>query len=300
MGVNRGEYLSGLDLEAELPWDHIEIGIKKEHLKAEFRRALREEPTASCLETSCGECNGCENLLRPDKSYGEHLEFKPRPADLLGSSAGEEVRYRATYEKIGRARFLAHNDLLNIIRRSFRRAGVAVLHSAGFHPKMRMSFLPALPLGMEGLAEALEFRSGRRFEEEELLARVNQNVPLGVRFLSLAKMDPSAPSLSAATAGFVYSLDLDRPEVKAALETFRAGVCSGEAVSPKPPDLEEALALAFPGQEASVSLDREKNKLFLRLFVSASRSPRAQEAVARVFGLENPVFFMSRESVIYK
>jgi len=299
-GVDRREYLAGLDLEAELPWDLIEIGIKKEHLKEEFRRALREEPRASCLDTDCAECDACEPGLRVDKRHEECIEFKPTPADLLGSSAGEEVRYRATYEKIGRARFIAHNDLLNIIRRSFRRAGVAVLHSAGFHPKMRMSFLPALPLGMEGLAEALEFKSDRRFEEEEFLARVNKNVPQGVRFLSLNKMDASAPSLSEATAGFVYSLDLGRPEVKAALETFQERVCSGEAVSPQSPDLEEALALAFPGQEASVSLDREKNKLFIRFIVSASRSPRAQVAVAGVLSLQNPVFFMSRESVLYK
>jgi radical SAM family uncharacterized protein/radical SAM-linked protein len=300
-GINRGEYLSRLDLEAELPWDHIEVGLKKEHLREEYRRALREEPTASCLDTACGECDGCESGLRVDKSYEERIEFNPAPAGMLGSPAGEPVRYRASYEKTGRARFLAHNDLINIIRRSFRRARVAVLHSTGFHPKMRMSFLPALPLGMEGLAEALEFHSDRSIEETAFLARLNKSLPEGVRFLSLQKLYPDDPPLSQDAVGFIYSLDLNRPEVKAALEAFTQGrESSVSAVSRQEQDLTSALADAFPQGEASAFWDRDGKKLFLQVDISAAKCPKPQEAVVRVLGLENPVFHMKRTTVLFR
>ena len=298
-GVDRREYLSGLDLEAELPWDHIETGIKKEHLKEEFRHALREEPTASCLRTDCGECDGCDPGLRVDKSHKECGEFKPAPAGMLGSPAGETVRYRATYNKIDRARFLAHNDLINIIRRSFRRGGVSVLHSAGFHPKMRMSFLPALPLGMEGLAEALEFKSDRLIEEGEFLGRVNASLPEGVRFLSLRQLNPGDPALSEDAVGLIYSLDLSRPEVKAALGALGQGRESpASAFDRGEQDMVSALAGAFPQEKPKVYLDEEKKQVFFEVAISAAKCPKPQEAVVHVLGLEHPVFYMKRVAVI--
>ena len=300
-GVDRGEYLAGLSLEAELPWDHIETGLRKEFLKEEYQRALRQEPTASCLDMDCGECDGCEPGLQVDKNYEERLEFKPAPAAKLGSPAGGLVRCRASYEKTGRARFLAHNDLINIIRRSFRRAGVSVLHSTGFHPKMRMSFLPALPLGMEGLAEELEFKSDRIIEEGEFLGRVNGSLPEGIRFLSLRQLNPGDPALSEDAVGFIYSLDLSRPEVKAALGALGQGRESpASAFGRGEQDLASALAEAFPQEKPKVYLDEEKKQVFFEVAVSAAKCPKPQDAVVHVLGLEHPVFYMKRVAVIHR
>jgi radical SAM family uncharacterized protein/radical SAM-linked protein len=300
-GVDRGEYLAGLDLDAELPWDFIETGVKKEFLKEEFRRALRQEPTASCLGTDCGQCGGCEPGFRVDKDYREQVEVKPSQAGLLGSAAGEEVRYRATYEKIGRARFLGHNDLINTIRRGFRRAGVAVLYSTGFHPKMRMSFLPALPLGMEGLAEALEFKSDRLIEESVFLAHINKSLPEGVHFLSLQRLTPAARALSEDAVGFVYSLDLNRREVKDALEALaKRHTSPASGSSRREHVLVSALGDAPPEANVKVSLDEDGNQIFLRVGVSASKCPRPQETIKRILGLENPVFYMSRRAIQYR
>ena len=300
-GLDRGEYLSALELQAELPWDLIDVGLKKEYLQEEYRRALREEPTASCLETACGECLGCEPELRVEKRFEERLEVKPSPLEVLGSAAGEEVRYRAIYEKTGRARFLGHNDLVNIIRRSFRRAGVSVLHSAGFHPKMKMSFLPALPLGMEGLAEALEFRSDCSIEEEDFLAQLNACLPEGVRFLSLQRRKPSDRPLSEDVAGFVYSLDLSRAEVQDALGAFAESRTSLDS-SPgwRERGLAAVLTEAFSQGQARVSLAEEGNHLLLQVNVSAVAIPKPQAVTGRILGLENPVFYMRRTEVLYR
>jgi radical SAM family uncharacterized protein/radical SAM-linked protein len=300
-GVDRNEYLAAQDLEAELPWDLFDVGLKKEHLQEEYRRAFREEQTFSCLETECGECQGCEPGLRVEKRFEERLEVLPSSAEILGTPAGEEVRYRATYEKTGRARFLGHNDLINIIRRSFRRAGVAVLHSTGFHPKMRMSFLPALPLGMEGLAEALEFKSDRTVEEEAFLKRINGSLPEGVRFLSLRRLNPADLALSEDVVGFVYSLDLSRNEVKDALQAFNERQESATSSHKRQEQgLASALAGAFLEDQAKVFLDEDRNRMLLQVTVSAARIPKPQEAVSRILGLENPVFFMKRVAVLYR
>jgi radical SAM-linked protein len=231
----------------------------------------------------------------------EEIEVKPFPAKLLGTPAAEEIRYRATYEKKGRARFLGHNDLINAIRRSFRRAGVAVLHSKGFHPKMRMSFLPALPLGMEGLAEALEFRSDRLIEEQAFLAGVNACLPEGVRFLNCRKLCPSDPALNEDATGFIYSLDLSREGVQDALKAASQNHMPPAAgPSSREHALVSMLAEAFPETRGKVAWDEEGNQLFLRVDVSASRCPRPQGMIKQILGLENPVFHMKRTSVQYR
>ena len=42
-------------LDEVFPWDHIGCGTSKEHLKREWERSRRAEPTPSCLE----QCAGC-------------------------------------------------------------------------------------------------------------------------------------------------------------------------------------------------------------------------------------------------
>lgn len=42
-------------LDEELPWDFIDIGVKKSFLKNEYQKALREETTENCRE----HCNNC-------------------------------------------------------------------------------------------------------------------------------------------------------------------------------------------------------------------------------------------------
>ena len=42
-------------LDEWLPWDVIDIGVSKEYLKREYKRALEEKTTPSCMEN----CNGC-------------------------------------------------------------------------------------------------------------------------------------------------------------------------------------------------------------------------------------------------
>ena len=61
--------------------------------------------------------------------------------------------YRLKFAKVGRAAFLGHLDLVRLLSRSFRRADLSLATTRGFSPKPRLTFGPALGLGIPSLGE---------------------------------------------------------------------------------------------------------------------------------------------------
>jgi radical SAM-linked protein len=64
--------------------------------------------------------------------------------------------YRIRFAKVGRAAFLGHLDLVRLLSRSFRRADLPMAMTRGFSPKPRISFGPALGLGIPSLGELMD------------------------------------------------------------------------------------------------------------------------------------------------
>ena len=66
----------------------------------------------------------------------------------------ERQRVRMRFRKEGDLRLISHRDLLTAIERLFRRIGLKLSMSGGFHPRPRISFPLSLALGIRGLAAA--------------------------------------------------------------------------------------------------------------------------------------------------
>ena len=284
--IDPRQYLEPLARDAVLPWDHIDTRVKKSRLSAELDAALRSERTPDCLERSCGECLGCEERAWRKAARPVRIEPAGAPEAPAGEPAGTTLRYLAFYSKRGKARYLSHIDLIHIIQRSFRRAGIEVRKTQGFHPKMDFAYGPALPLGMEAMKEVLEFRSDRRIEPRDFLARVNRSVPPGIRFSGLRVLDAGTPSLHKLLDKLVYSLDrksesLGPPrgarELRLALARFKAG---------------------HPGAEADLEL--AGRRLVLALPPDPAKGARVQDIVREIFGVEEPVFLIRRDRIAVK
>jgi radical SAM family uncharacterized protein/radical SAM-linked protein len=85
---------------------------------------------------------------------------------------GEPHRYRLRYTKLGRVAYLGHLDLIRHLPRIFRRAGVELYYSEGFHPKPELSFGPALGLGIPSLGEVLDVKLAEAPDADELVRRL--------------------------------------------------------------------------------------------------------------------------------
>ena len=101
---------------------------------------------------------------------------RPQPTARIEQGTGHRLRLRFT--KLGRVAYLGHLDLVRHLPRIFRRAGVELLYSVGFHPHPELSYSPALGLGIPSLGEILDVKVADPLSPDELIARL-QAVTLG-------------------------------------------------------------------------------------------------------------------------
>jgi radical SAM family uncharacterized protein len=101
---------------------------------------------------------------------------------------GEPRRYRLRYTKLDRIAYLGHLDLIRHLPRIFRRAGVELYYSSGFHPKPELSFGPALGLGIPSFGELLDVKLAEDVEAGSLVGRLNRFTLDGIQFLGAARL----------------------------------------------------------------------------------------------------------------
>jgi radical SAM family uncharacterized protein/radical SAM-linked protein len=299
-GVSPEDYWKEIDTEAVLPWDHIDTGIRKSHLRLELGKALEGLESPSCYETTCAECEACDLPELKIKNHDEKIRVKAGGAPRIGKRSDVAERYLAFFSKKGPARFLSHIDLIHVLQRAFRRAGVTVLQSQGFHPKMLVSYAPALALGMEGREEPLEFRSAYMFDEKEFVGRMNRSLPEGIRMLNLLRLDAAAPSLNRNLTGIVYSLDLKDTGIEPAVQ--RGSEIHGEEKKPADAKTTKALIAAYEPKKpegVALALEWKRRRLFITVPILPGKSPRPQDIAQEMFGIKNAVYALTRERFIF-
>ncbi len=116
-------------------------------------------------------------------------------------------RYRLRFVKQGNLCFIGHRDLLRAIERLLRRARLPVAFSQGFHPKPRVSYLSALPLGFSSDDEAMELILEEKLSCEELLTRLNSVSVAGLRFFRAVFLEDGRPKQQA----YAFSYDMTIP-----------------------------------------------------------------------------------------
>ncbi len=284
------DYLKAIPLKADLPWDIVNIGLKKDYLKQELQAGLGACYTESCPDRNCADCLACE---WPD--YKARPEEPERIPIVLASADEhkverlvEPVRYRAVYSKSGPARFISHNDLLNHLERAFRRAGLNPAFSQGFHPKMLVTYAPALPLGLTARAEVMEFKALDNLDETGFLERINAVLPEGLRFEALKKCQADCPPLSHDIKGLVYSLDLSDPEISDLEELEKR--LSAENL--------ERLTGVYQNR-VKIKPDWPAKKLWFFIDYDSRRPTRIQDVVEELLGLKGSVYMLTREYIIF-
>lgn len=169
------------DLEEPLPWDHIDIRVEKAFLIEEWQGAQKGAKTEDCRWHSCQQCGVCDF-----ETIAPHLFEAATEKEPLGigkPDTAEQTAFKKLkvfYSKRGDARFFGHLELVNIINRAFRRAGVELAYSKGFHPKPKISFDDPLPMGMEGAHEFFFISVNIDMVCDELVRKTNLELPEGL------------------------------------------------------------------------------------------------------------------------
>lgn len=200
-------------LDEPLPWDHVAVGVDKDFLMGEWRRAEAATLTGDCRQ---GECQGCGVCDFETLAPVVHPEQAAAALETTCPAAPEPmpVLFRLRFRKMGPARFFGHLETAAIFQRAFRRAGLSVVHSGGFHPKPKMAFDDALPLGLESEAEFLTVHLERRHAPADVVVGLNRQLPEGLAVLAAEEGAPPAGSAE------VYHYRVGLPEGAAAAEAL--------------------------------------------------------------------------------
>jgi radical SAM family uncharacterized protein/radical SAM-linked protein len=191
-------------LDEVLPWDRIDCGVTKVYLMKQLAAARNLAEVEDCVLAPCSVCGACDyevvkNRTYQAKDYVPEPPPPPRPPD-------QELRthLRVRYAKLGRLVALSHLETMHALLRAIRRAGLPTAFSQGYHPKPRVSFGPALPVGVESTCEMIDLELVGLHAAADVGARLGPELPEGLSILGVEAIDARAPSIAEALRAVHY------------------------------------------------------------------------------------------------
>jgi radical SAM-linked protein len=121
------------------------------------------------------------------------------------------MRVRLTFSKNGAMRYVGHLDLFRSWERSFRRSGLPLAYSQGFHPQPKMNLACALPLGFTSECEMLDVWLEQELSLPNIQGSLSHTLPPGLQIINIEMVDLSAPSLQSQVVSAVYTITLLDP-----------------------------------------------------------------------------------------
>ena len=216
------------NLDAPLPWDHLDTGIDKTWLKEDLLRALDAATVPDCSFEGCSHCGVCG----PD--FGHNVVVPPLPIPAFaghGQPSSERVqRLRVTLGKLGSMALIGHLDLVRLFDRALRRAGLPIAFTGGFHPGPRLSPASALPLGATSSGEVVDFELTRAIAPADFLQQLAAQLPPEIPLYSVAEVPLDEPSATKRLDQAEYYLRLAADQETPPWEQWIEGVMALEEV----------------------------------------------------------------------
>jgi len=93
---------------------------------------------------------------------------------------------RLLFEKLGKAVWISHLDLMRLFQRAFKRSGLLLKHTQGYNPRPSVSIALPLSVGVESQCELLDFDlDGQALSCQEIRERLNGALVSGIRVLDV-------------------------------------------------------------------------------------------------------------------
>ncbi|VAX21138.1 FIG092679: Fe-S oxidoreductase [hydrothermal vent metagenome] len=207
------------DLDETLPWDHIDTGLTKKFFLREWKHAQKAEMTGDCKTANCEGCG-----LDPNTCFKPYDWPEVEKPEADQSTQKNRFKYRLTYTKTGLVKFLAHLETVSVLTRAIRIAKLPVMYSEGYSPHPRISFGPALPVGVESYAEAMDIEFSSKFAAEPLLQILNSVTPRGFNFTDCEEISIGTKSISSLIKGAEYKIAfrnaMPEEQINTAIKSF--------------------------------------------------------------------------------
>ena len=288
LGLDPNSYLGERPINSPLPWDPIETGVRKSYLISELNKAMGCELTADCRSGNCVGCGVCdfENVAPLVHNMSPENDFSNEETRREQSSESKIRRFRLRYSKSGPMRFLGHHDVVRCFERMFRRATLQLDYSGGFHPHPKLRFSPPLALGIESLAEHLDFDLKDCVANADDIFKILRNtLPNGLEPIEICETSLNEAPLSARIQSVVYEIvlsdEFDEDRIRDRLSQFLEKesliISFGPDRKRKVRDLKQYIS--------SISLSNQN--LIVEIKMTPSGSVNPYEAIGSVLGLSD-------------
>ncbi|MCL1808500.1 MAG: TIGR03936 family radical SAM-associated protein [Clostridiales bacterium] len=119
-------------------------------------------------------------------------------------------KYVIKLAKGGYLKYISHLDMVRLFKSAFKRAGIRLTHSQGFNPHPRLSLAQPLPLGYSSTCELLEFEISEDMKPAEILDKMRQAVPEGIKLLGCGRAaEGKSLAARAVAASYEVRIPLD-------------------------------------------------------------------------------------------
>lgn len=116
--------------------------------------------------------------------------------------------YRVRFAKERDLRYLSHLEVIRALERAIRRAGLQLVYSEGFHPHPKLSFGPALSVGIASVDEYFDMELIQEYPEGKILDELNRVLSKGIKVLTVKKILQRVKPLNAVINRASYTVIL--------------------------------------------------------------------------------------------
>lgn len=109
----------------------------------------------------------------------------------------KKFRLRVTYKKTGVLAYVSHLELIKSLEACIRRSGLPYCVSQGYSPHMKISFGPALAVGIESEKQIFDIYLKRYIKPNEALCALKEASKNSLEITDCKYIDNSEPSASA-------------------------------------------------------------------------------------------------------
>ncbi len=207
------------------------------------------------------------------------------------------MRIRITFSKNGAMRYVGHLDLHRSWERTFRRAGLPLSYSQGFHPQPRLNLACALPVGFTSQCEVIEAWLDETSPLPELQATLHNALPPGLEIHTIELVENTVPSIQTRVVSAIYIITFldSMPDLDERLSRIISAKNLPRERRGKPYDLRpliESVNVLPPAEDG-------KSRLQLQISAREGATGRPEEFLAEM-GINHEDTRVHRQGLIFQ
>jgi len=206
------------------------------------------------------------------------------------------MRIRISFSKTNAIRYTGHLDLFRAWERTFRRSGLPIAYSLGFHPQPRLNLACALPLGFTSESEKLDAWLEEILPLEHISQSIMKALPPGLEINEIEVIDLHAPPLQTQVESAIYLITFmdDIPDLDERVKRIKAAEHLPRIRRNKSYDLRPLI-------EDLTLMNDESGNRWLQIQLSARESATGRpEELLDEMGIKFEDTRVHRRKIIYK